>query len=45
MNINFNGFNEKVLTFEADSTITQPNQWVKLTAMVQWHRQTPAVSL
>lgn len=32
MNINFNGFNEKVLTFEADSTITQPNQWVKLTA-------------
>lgn len=30
MNINFNGYNEKVLTFEADSTVTSENQWVQL---------------
>lgn len=30
MNIDFNGFNEKVITMQADSTITKPNQWIKV---------------
>ena len=30
MNIDFNGYNEKVLTFEADSTVTAENQWVQI---------------
>lgn len=30
MNIDFKGFNEKVLTFEADNTVTEKNQWVTL---------------
>lgn len=32
MNINFNGYKENVLTFEADETVTAPNLPVKITA-------------
>lgn len=30
MKIDFNGYNEKVLTLECDSTVTSANQWVVL---------------
>lgn len=30
MKIDFKGYNEKVLTFECDSTVTSANQWVEL---------------
>lgn len=30
MNIDFKGYNEKVLTFECDNTVTEKNQWVQL---------------
>ncbi len=32
MNVDFKGFNEQVLTFEADSTVTQKGQWVTISA-------------
>ena len=30
MNIDFKGYDEKVLTFECDSTVTEKNQWVQI---------------
>ncbi|MBQ2444690.1 MAG: hypothetical protein II501_05375 [Clostridia bacterium] len=30
MKVDFNGFNENVLTFEADSSVTEKGQWVQL---------------
>lgn len=30
MNIDFKGYNEKVLTFECDSTITEKDQWIQI---------------
>lgn len=32
MKVNFNGFDEKVLTFKADNTLTDSGQWVKITS-------------
>lgn len=30
MNIDFKGYDEKVLTFECDSTVTEKGQWVQI---------------
>ena len=32
MNVDFKGFNEQILTFEADSSVTGKNQWVTISA-------------
>ena len=32
MNVNFNGYGENVLTFIADSSLTEPGGFVKMTA-------------
>ncbi len=31
MNVNFNGYEEKVLTFQCDSTVTNASQWIQVT--------------
>lgn len=30
MNVNFNGYEEKILTFQCDSAVTTTSQWVKI---------------